>query len=304
MQKQYIVKALNHWALYYKFEKEPFKAKAFTKAAESLKAFDQDIIKSAKEVCHLPGIGKSICDKIQDTIDKKEQLEDVMDTITVDQLTKIHGIGETKAMDLINKHNIGNIADLRAAVEKDPSILNTKQKLGLKYVDEYSERIPRKEMVRHSMLIKRAAKKFPEITEIELVGSYRRGHESSGDVDVIICSSDKSVLGRFVDHLTEKGYLNTEFFAKGDHKYLGLSKIEGGKHRRIDILVTDPKEYPFATLYFTGSKLFNVKLRQAAKDMGYNLNEYGLKGCPRELKSEREIIECLGFKYVAPEKRC
>ena len=46
--------------------------------------------------------------------------------------------------------------------------------------------------------------------------------------------------------------------------------------RHIDIIVTDPKSYPFAVLYFTGSAGFNIKMRQHALQKGYSMSEYGI----------------------------
>ena len=68
-------------------------------------------------------------------------------------------------------------------------------------------------------------------------------------------------------------------------------------------------EFPYALLYFTGSKELNTSMRQMAKDQGYKLNEYGLykitskgeKNTP--CKSEAEIFEKLGMKYIEPELR-
>lgn len=42
------------------------------------------------------------------------------------------------------------------------------------------------------------------------------------------------------------------------NQYLGQFVDNGGIHRRIDIMFTKPYEYPFAILYFTGSKDHNL----------------------------------------------
>jgi hypothetical protein len=82
--------------------------------------------------------------------------------------------------------------------------------------------------------------------------------------------------------------------------------------RRIDFLYSPPKEYPFALLYFTGSKIFNTLVRQTANDLGYTLNEHalshlkdGLKGEPidKEFLTEESILNFLGIAYVKPENR-
>ena len=64
--------------------------------------------------------------------------------------------------------------------------------------------------------------------------------------------------------------------SRGASKSLTVAKLPGEtKFRRVDFFTQYPKEYPFALLYFTGSKIFTV-MRQRALDMGLTLNEHGL----------------------------
>ena len=79
--------------------------------------------------------------------------------------------------------------------------------------------------------------------------------------------------------------------------------------RRIDIMITKPAEYPFAILYFTGSKDFNTLMRQHALDKGYSMNEYSLKHVSdksvvdHEFKVEKDIFDYLEYSYVEPWQR-
>ena len=107
-----------------------------------------------------------------------------------------------------------------------------------------------------------------------------------------------------------------EELALGDKKFMGLANMAKGKEvakptpcRRVDIMITSEKEYPFAILYFTGSANFNPKMRQIALDKGFSLNEYSLthlnsgEDLDRIFHSEKEIFEFLGMEYVDPENR-
>ena len=107
-----------------------------------------------------------------------------------------------------------------------------------------------------------------------------------------------------------------EELALGDKKFMGLANMAKGKEvakptscRRVDIMITTEKEYPFAILYFTGSADFNPEMRQVALDKGFSLNEYSLthlksgKDLDKIFLSEKEIFEFLGLKYVEPEDR-
>ena len=48
-----------------------------------------------------------------------------------------------------------------------------------------------------------------------------------------------------------------------------------------------PEEFPFAILYFTGSKTFNTIMRARALELGYSMNEHGFT----IMKKTRKPIE-------------
>ena len=125
-----------------------------------------------------------------------------------------------------------------------------------------------------------------------------------------------------VDSLEADGYL-LGILAKGPTKTLAYSGIKGaGRGRRLDLLLTDPEEYPYAILYFTGSDQFNIAMRRWALDCGYTMNEHGMRHVDRAegsgehgmvstednspappMKSERDIFDFLGLDWVAPTER-
>ena len=71
-------------------------------------------------------------------------------------------------------------------------------------------------------------------------------------------------------------------------------------------------EYPAyyaALIYFTGSKNFNIEIRNKALEKGYSLSEYGFckvddpNKKPITHHSEEEIFDFLGIQYVTPKDR-
>jgi len=211
----------------------------------------------------------------------------------------IYGIGAVRAKQLVEL-GMNTLEDLR----KHPELLNKKQAIGLAYYDAIRERIPRTEMVAHESLLLAS---LPTGVVGSLAGSFRRGKESSGDVDLLLRSDDASVLDQVVTRLTATGYL-LEILAHGPKKFMGICRLGTGIPRRIDILLTTVEEYPYALLTFTGSDKFNVAVRAHALTKGYSLNEHGLtaKGgvLPASpLLTEEAILGFLGIKYVKPEDR-
>ena len=116
-------------------------------------------------------------------------------------------------------------------------------------------------------------------------------------------------MSSFVEALYKSEYMY-ETLALGNKKFMGISKISPDSvGRRVDIMITTDKEYPFAILYFTGSAEFNPKMRQTALDLGYSLNEYSLTDIKtkldmdKEFHEEKDIFEFLGMEYIEPHLR-
>jgi hypothetical protein len=78
-------------------------------------------------------------------------------------------------------------------------------------------------------------------------------------------------------------------------------------------MYTSQEEYPFAVLYFTGSKTFNTVMRGHALKLGFSLNEHGLHkkqpGKEKEekvdqvFKDEKDIFDYLKMEYKEPIER-
>src|SRR6185436_15386929 len=120
------------------------------------------------------------------------------------------------------------------------------------------------------------------IRQIEVAGSYRRGRETIGDIDLLVDADDPNAamdqLGRFEDTATVIG--------RGETKM----SIRLGRGLQIDLRVVPPKSFGAALQYFTGSKDHNVVLRGMAKDRGLRINEYGVfkvDSPPRKAASPR-----------------
>ena len=89
----------------------------------------------------------------------------------------------------------------------------------------------------------------------ECVGSYRRGKKSSGDIDIFLCNKcifeeRKMVLimKNLIKVLKEKKFLVDDLTNRYTTTYMGICKLDGGKHRHIDIKIWSPAELPFAML--------------------------------------------------------
>lgn len=289
-----------------------FKARAYGKVINQLKIFEGDI-KSINDLKDISGIGKSIKEKIEEII-KTGHIEKISEETREDSealgiLTNIYGVGPAKASALI-KDGIRTIEDVRNNLGK----FNDKQLLGIKYYEEFLERIPRDEMEKHDKYIKRIVKGIEKDCKVDIVGSYRRGNPDSGDIDVLITFPDnpneQELFKKVIEKMRKNNYI-TDVLAEGNHKCLAVCSLpKNTKHRRLDLLLTPIEEYPYALLYFTGSQKFNIETRNQALKHGYSLSEHGLKkmndkvsDVPKSLKTEKEVLKFLGLKYVPPGLR-
>jgi DNA ligase (NAD+) len=298
-------------------KKEPFRARAYQKASETMMLLDEDIT-DISQLKGKSGIGKTMMDKFKEYLDTGtlKILEDAK-TNPIFTLVGVHGIGYKNAKKLVEEHGITTIAELR----KSQDLLNNIQKKGLKHYEDVLKRIPRPEIVKYE---EKLTKIFNTLenkknSTFKIVGSYLRGAQTSGDIDIIITNSENNVkiFKEFIDELEKKGIL-IDILSKGAKKSMAVGKIGKTPARRIDFMYSSPEEFPFATLYFTGSKAFNVVMRQRAVDLGYTMNEHGLYKLVKVAEkkklqkgekvdslfpTEQSIFQHLGMVYKSPTER-
>lgn len=288
---------------------EPFRARAYHKAVETIMKYPNDIT-DPDQLADLPGIGKTIMSKLHEYVKTgtlralEKYRNDPMNT-----LTKVYGIGPKKAKAFIAE-GLDTIEKLKA----NPDKLTAAQKLGVQYFDDIEMRIPRDEITEYQKAFERVFKtSVPAGSNFEIVGSYRRGASTSGDIDMIITNSNdnRKAFTDFLQALQDAGII-IHLLSKGKTKSLTIGQLPGKPARRIDLMYSPPQEYAFATLYFTGSKAFNTMQRQRALDLGYTLNEHGMhkmvngrKGAKVEgnFPDEQSIFTFLGMKYKKPNER-
>ncbi|EWM26472.1 dna polymerase lambda [Nannochloropsis gaditana] len=209
-------------------------------------------------------------------------------------LKKKRGIGSSMLKDIgeiLEYGRLSRLEALKARVRSHPGILNENQRVGLRYYEEFQERIPRSEV-----------RKIEERVREERVQA-------------------RGFLGRLILHLEKEGFLTDHLTDATDDKsdsYFGVCRLgDGYLHRRLDLKVYSRQQYPFAVLYFTGSDHFNRSMRcWAIKHKGWSLTdksmgpavwERGKKVAdigPRIVcTEEREIFHRLGLAYKRPWER-
>jgi DNA polymerase/3'-5' exonuclease PolX len=214
----------------------------------------------------------------------------------ISKLEEIDGIGLRTAVDLCANSTppITSIAQLRSLP------LPTYLANAIKMHGKITERIPRATI---TTIAKEIARLLGNAQHC-VCGSYRRQKPTSGDIDLVIAKSTAfPTLSAALTALAP--LLHTDLSSRSaSTKYSGYIAWRG-RFYHIDVRFVAPASFVPAVFYYTGSALFNVKIRSHAKKLGYKLNEYGLwRGSRRiPLSNEKDIFQELGLTYLAPAKR-
>lgn len=319
-----------------------FQLRAVQTATTNLKKYDGSgggggDIKSGKDAAaKVSGIGKGMIRRIDEILDKGDlaELKDgcggggssggapkaAKRAKKGDKaVINVTGIGPVKAKKLIDE-GYADIDSLRGGVDSGKVKLTHHMKVGVKYYEDFLERIPREEIVKMDALLRKHLVALSgggsEEYILEVCGSYRRGREDCGDVDVLMTykgmkKANGNFLTMFVKSLTDCGFVVDHLTTKIKTKYMGVCKLGGvkggGVARRIDIRAVPYHCFYPALIYFTGSKEFNINIRRKALEKGYSLSEYGFKKVEDSslisFDSEKEIFDFLGLDFVDPTKR-
>ena len=299
-----------------------FRTKSYERAISVIDNLEVPII-SGKQAQTLPGIGVKLGEKIDEIIETGElesisnrSFEERKRIHILKEFEKIWGIGPKKAVKLYEEGY--------RKIEEIP--LSRIQISGLKYYKDLQKRIPRGEITLFKKKILKTLKKIEQKTwfytsksklkdkhknvlKTCICGSYRRGKSTSGDIDVLLSYDGENVPPRLFEKilsfLKDEGIIISDL-SKGSKNYSGITKTNDGIARRIDIHFVPIKEWGSQILYFTGSKEFNIDMRNLAIRKGFKLSDKGLfdkinRRLP--LYTEKSIFLALGLPYIKPQDR-
>ena len=277
--------------------------RAYSTAIAALASYPYPL-QSTLEVARLPGCGLKIAQlygEYREHGEIQEAKEDESDArLAVLRLFyEIWGVAETTAREFYNK----GWRDLDDIVEYGWDTLTRVQQIGVKYYDEFLQKIPRDEVASISDIILEHANKIHPGFQMVIVGGYRRGKLASGDVDVVLSHPDEAATKGFVEQIvvaleqsnyithtlilstknTERGQVPVAW--KGNEKKAGSGfdtldkalvvwqdphwttgeKKNPNPHRRVDIIISPWKTAGCAVLGWTSGTTFQRDLRRYCK---------------------------------------
>lgn len=299
---------------YLAMEDEPFRPRAYEKAAEAIEASPEEMtdiyreggIKALKEV---PGVGESIAEKIGELLKTgrlayHEKLKKKM-PVKVAELRAVEGIGPKHVKALYEKLGITNLSELKKAAaagkiaklegfgkKSEANILQ-----GVAFVKSSGGRMLFGHAVPLAEVIIGRLEKIKGVTRIQVAGSFRRRKETIGDLDILATADDPS---RVMAQFTAMPEV-MKVYARGATK--SSVRLQSGID--ADIRLISEKSWGAALNYFTGAKDHNIALRKIAIKKGYTLSEYGLFKGKRQVAgtTEEDLYRQLGMAYIPPELR-
>lgn len=335
-----VISVLKKMSEYYIQTNDHWKTIAYRRAITELESITDRKITTAEEAKELPGFGSKMAEKLEEIVNTHSLAQ--LDYALQDPMAKIsalflgiYGVGKSTADKWIAK-GFRTLDDLLQKAK-----LNDSQRIGIEHYHDLNTRIPREEVTKLGEYVKVEAAKIDHEVHLLIGGSYRRGADSSGDIDFIITkkgtTSSKDLLpflNHLVGNLWRQCFLTAELASHSSNKDDGGSKWHGccvlprilGYNddenyrpvwRRIDLLLVPETEFGAALIYFTGNDIFNRSLRLLASKKGMRLNQRGLykdvmrgpgrekltEGDLMEGKDEKRIFEILNVKWREPHER-
>lgn len=291
-----------------------FRVRAYRSAARNIDNLGVQVSTLAveggdKELKRLPGIGESMAKKIVEIVETgtlsalDKAREEIPHELT--DLLQLEGLGPKKLHILHANFGIKDVDDLEeilSAGKVEPlkgfgkksaekllaSIVHFRKRQG---------RFRKVDVEPYAYALRDYLRRLPEVEDIEIAGSFRRGRETVGDLDLLCVAEDhEPVMDAFAEFSAV-----VEVIVRGETK----TSVRLDNGLQVDLRIVERDAFGAALHYFTGSKEHNVVIRGLAKDLGCKINEYGaFNGDERVAgRTEAEIFELVGCDYIPPELR-
>ncbi|WP_342238582.1 DNA polymerase/3'-5' exonuclease PolX [Inquilinus sp. OTU3971] len=289
-----------------------FRIRAYRNASRFLRRYGReasDMIAGGEDLAELPGIGDDLAGKIRDLVatGTTSLLDDLRaKTLPVSlNLMRIPGLGPKRIRALVDGLKIRSIGRLRQAAAEGrirslPRFGARLEQYLLRMLEERqskSIRFPLSVAMTAARPLVAHLERGPTISRVVVAGSYRRGLETVGDLDILATAADRKAA---LDWFTRYGEV-AEVRASGTTRATVL--LRSGL--QVDLRVVAEDSFGAALHYFTGSKAHNIAVRLRGRERGLKINEYGVFRGSRRIGggTEAEVFAAVGLPTIEPELR-
>ncbi len=316
--RDHLAEVLDEIALLLELKGEnTFKIRAYRNGSEIVQSFDGDIVQRAREndLKGIKGIGEALQQKLHELASsgllafhqnlRNEFPEGLF------ELLELQGLGPRKVRALYEELSVSSLGGLKRACQSGQ--VSELPGFGKKSEEKILGAIEAHERFSGYYLLAEVApdaerilgilRQHPDVSRAEIAGSYRRGSETVHDLDFLVATPEPAAITDFFT--TFEGI--QEILAHGQTK--ASIRLQSGL--QCDLRAVSTREWPFALIYFTGSKEHNVELRSRALKQKLTLNEYQLQpvgGTRRDdptpdIREESDLYAELGLQFIEPALR-
>jgi len=311
----------------------PFRIRAYRNAIRTIQGLTRPLsamVDDGEDLTDLPGVGKDMASHIGELLATGRL--SLMDEVTAEvprelaRLTNLDGVGPKKVRKLWKELDVVTLEDLEAATQAGRVAglegfgEKSAQKIlrSIEALRRHQGRTRRLDAAAEVAPLLEHLGSAPGVEELEVAGSFRRGSDTVGDMDILArVEGDAAARGAVIEHFT-KGPGVVEIVGAGETK--GSIVLASGL--AVDLRVLPGESWGAALHYFTGSKEHNVEVRRRARQRGLRVSEYGVfrvgdaeedaqeaaqenaDGGERIAgATEAEVFEAVGLAWIPPVLR-
>jgi DNA polymerase (family X) len=257
----------------------------------------------------LPGIGADLAGKIGEIVrtgsfKALRELQHKAPKGAV-ELMRVPGIGPSRARVLAERLGIRSVAGLERAAKagRVRALPGFGAATEEKILDELAargsgeHRVIRAVAAQYGESMLAYLRAIPGVRRADIAGSFRRGRETVGDLDILVeCTDGQAVSDHFVAFPEVR-----EILAHGSTK----ASVVLASGLQIDLRVLDARSYGAGLYYFTGSKAHNIAVRRMGQKRGLKINEYGVFRGTKQIggRQEVDVFRAVGLPWIPPELR-
>ena len=313
MENQEIAALFAEMADYHELQGDnPFRVRAYRNAARLIEDMPEPLregVTRQDDLTELPGIGKELAEKIVEIVQtgKLQALERLRSSLPacVPDLLALQGLGPRKVKALLDHLQITRLEDLEQAARNGK--VRELPGFGAKTEASLLAAIQRRLSTPTRFLRSRVAplanelmealKKTGHVQQITVAGSFRRGRDTVGDLDLLAVSDHPSAVMQALVDRSEVA----QVLLRGETK----TSVRLTMGLQVDLRLVPPESFGAALQYFTGSQAHNIATRRRAQLAGLKQNEYGIFRAEEQIAgaTEEEVYQALQLPWIPPELR-
>ncbi len=290
----------------------PYRVRAYRNAARTVRHLGRelaDMVERDEDLTRLPGIGKELAAKIREivTTGHARALDKLHRRVpaSLEELLKIPGLGPKRVRALYYDLHIKSLKQLEDAVRRGRlrQLPGFGPKTEQRILENLAAHRTGEKRFLHAVARRYAEplvawlRKTPGVDQVVVAGSYRRGKETVGDLDILVTvRGDSPVMQRFTEYdevadVVSRGTTRATVYLR-----CGL---------QVDLRVVERASFGAALHYFTGSRAHNIAIRHLGQQRGLKINEYGVFRGQRRIagESEESVYACVDLPWIPPELR-